>query len=82
MKRTFMLMAMVIALVVSSMSMAFANPTTVTDNASDSACFGQWRASSVQDLTDAGYVVGRDFFSERKANNATMNAYHRDVDCA
>ncbi len=40
-------------------------------------CFGQWRAGSVIALTEAGYTVGRDFFSERAGDNSTINADNR-----
>jgi hypothetical protein len=40
-------------------------------------CFGKWRAGSVQVLTDAGFVVGRDFFSVRAGDNAEINADNR-----
>jgi hypothetical protein len=40
-------------------------------------CFGKWRAGSVQVLTDAGFVVGRDFFSQRAGENEEINADNR-----
>jgi hypothetical protein len=80
-KNILVVMAMVAGLLLSSMSMALAQPTTVNDNASEKACFGQWRASSVQQLTDDGYVVGRDFFSQRKGDNASINADNK-AECA
>jgi hypothetical protein len=40
-------------------------------------CFGQWRAGSVIALTEAGYTVGKDFFSERAGDNSTINADNR-----
>lgn len=53
--------------------------TTVTENASDEACFGQWRASSVQEINaQEDQVVGRDYFSERKGENATINADNKE----
>ena len=44
-----------------------------SESASQNGCFGQARSSSVQLLTDAGFVVGREFFSQRKGDNADMN---------
>ena len=45
-------------------------------------CFGKWRAGSVQALNEAGLgPVGKNFFSVRAADNATINAANR-AECA
>ncbi|HEX4744822.1 MAG TPA: hypothetical protein VFW12_09165 [Candidatus Limnocylindria bacterium] len=41
-------------------------------------CFGKWRAGSVQWINENGLgPVGLNFFSVRKADNATINASNR-----
>jgi type IV secretory pathway protease TraF len=81
MRRMFTVTAMVSALALSALAPAMANPTTVTDNASPSACFGQWRASSVQAYNETmDEPVGHEF-ARRAGDNASINAGHRLTDC-
>ena len=55
--------------------------TVVSPNASNSGCFGQWRASSVQDLRAEGVNAGTTYFSQRAGDNATINAANKE-ECA
>jgi hypothetical protein len=68
---------LVVLLAVPTFVVATAAPALAAPN--EQACFGQARSSSVQLLTDQGYVVGRDFFSQRKGDNAQMNADFREA---
>ena len=70
---------MVAALALAIPAAGAAQPTPVP--VAGPGCFGKWRAGSVQELTAAGFVVGRDFFSQRAGNNSTINAANR-AECA
>jgi hypothetical protein len=40
-------------------------------------CFGNWRAGSVQVIDQNGGNAGKDYFSQRKGDNSTINADNR-----
>jgi hypothetical protein len=40
-------------------------------------CFGNWRAGSVQVIDQAGANAGKDYFSQRKGDNSTINAENK-----
>ncbi len=57
-------------------SVAYAGPTSGPE--AGPGCFGLWRAGSVQDINDgATGPAGLNYFAERKATNATINADNR-----
>jgi hypothetical protein len=46
-------------------------------------CFGKWRAGSVQVYNEThDGNAGSDVFSVRAGDNASINADHREIDCA
>lgn len=71
MKKLFITAALALAIPAT----ALAAPTT--GPVPGPGCFGQWRAGSVQAIDQSGQNAGADYFSQRKADNSTINAENR-----